>query len=104
VLGDMLELGAAAEDLHEQTGRRIADLKIDLLIGVGPLGRYIAKGAADGSCATRTFDDVAPTAEFLSEYLEDGDTVLLKGSRALRLERLVDPLKARFTGGCSRSL
>ncbi|KKK51938.1 hypothetical protein LCGC14_3109950, partial [marine sediment metagenome] len=50
--GDMLELGEAAEQLHTETGRQIGQMNIDLLIGIGPLGRYIAKGAEDCTTAT----------------------------------------------------
>ncbi|KKK58013.1 hypothetical protein LCGC14_3048700, partial [marine sediment metagenome] len=48
IVGDMLELGDQAESLHVEVGKQLGGKRIDLLIGVGPLGRYIAQGAKTG--------------------------------------------------------
>ena len=90
IAGDMLELGAAAEDLHVRTGRQIAACGLDLLIGVGRLGRYIAKGAAEAGVPVRKFATVETASRSIRRLLKPGDLVLVKGSRAMRMERLVD--------------
>jgi len=96
IVGDMKELGDAAEDLHVRTGREMADKRIDLLIGVGPLGRYIAAGAAQVNVATESFGSVKQAGSALGELLREGDAVLIKGSRAMGMERLIEPIRRAF--------
>ena len=96
VLGDMLELGDQAEALHTRMGGRIAAAGADLLITVGPLGRYIAEGGKQGGAATQCFDSIADAKRDLVGLLRPGDVVLLKASRAVGLECLVEPIRAAF--------
>ncbi len=96
IAGDMHELGEEAEMLHVRTGRQIAERGVDLLIAVGPLGRYIAKGAADAGAAVEAFDSVDAADRELAALLRGGDVVLIKGSRAMGLERLVESVRAAF--------
>lgn len=98
VLGDMLELGPRSEQLHRQLGADLAPDGVDLLIGVGPLGRYIARGAAPGPIATKTFESPAEAAAEIPAVLRDGDVVLIKGSRATGMEVLVGPIVSAFAG------
>ena len=102
VAGDMLELGGQARDLHLATGRRLARCGADLLIGVGPLGRYIAMGAAEGGLPTLAFDSPAQACQAVAELLQPGDLVLIKGSRALELERLIEPIRRCPAAGGGR--
>jgi len=90
VIADMLELGPDAGRLHRETGAAIADLKPDRLVGVGPLGAEIAKGA-ESLADVRTAPDAEAAAAHLSD-LGPGDVVLIKGSRGLAMERLVNKL------------
>jgi UDP-N-acetylmuramoyl-tripeptide--D-alanyl-D-alanine ligase len=93
VLGDMLELGPAAAALHREIGQAAAQLGIDLLIGVGPLGRYIAEGAiAAGMPRGRVFEAETTTqgAAFLREQSRPGDMVLVKGSRGMKMETVLE--------------
>jgi alanine racemase len=91
VLGTMLELGDLAVPAHRAMGAVVHDTGVDLLITVGDLARQIAdtsmeRGApprAVFQCAT-----AADAAERLAELVRSGDVVLLKGSRALKLERV----------------
>jgi len=92
VVADMLELGPEAPRLHRETGAAIAELKPDRLICVGRLGAEIAKGARALS-DVRTAADAAGAAAHLSD-LGPGDVVLVKGSRAIGMERLVQKLTA----------
>ncbi len=96
VLGDMLELGSAAEVLHEKLGENIAKRQVDFLISVGPLGRYIAKGAQQAGLRAQVFDSVQFACEGIAELLCKGDTVLIKGSRAMEMERLIEPIRRAF--------
>jgi UDP-N-acetylmuramoyl-tripeptide--D-alanyl-D-alanine ligase len=66
---------------------------IDLLIGIGALGRYIASGARSLGLASQAFESLEAVAEALPSLLEDGDVVLIKGSRGAALERLIPPLR-----------
>ena len=96
ILGDMLELGDQAEQLHRCVGENIAAGPVDLLIGVGPLGRFIADGAAANGVATETFESTDAAASGAAELLADGDVVLVKGSRAMGMERLVERIRDKF--------
>ena len=93
VLGDMLELGKNAKVLHQEIGSYISDLSISYLIVCGDLGREIAHGAKKrGMADSRVF--LANTASHGSEYLKKiahpGDVVLLKASRNMKLENILD--------------
>lgn len=96
VLGDMLELGAHAEALHREVGRHVAELAPDLVFAVGQDTRaYVAdeavrRGYPPGQI--HLFDSPAQAAAALSEAVSAGDAVLLKASRGMRLERILDDL------------
>lgn len=96
VLGDMLELGPNALDLHREVGAYLAQLGIGHLIACGALGRGIAEGArAAGMASDRVQEatDAEAAAPLLKDLMQDGDVVLLKGSRAVRMERVLEALK-----------
>jgi len=95
IAGDMLELGETAGDLHLRVGEQIARRGVDLLIGVGPLGRCIAKGAAS-AVSTEVFDSVDEAVRGVADVLREGDVVLIKGSRGVRMERLMEPIQKAF--------
>lgn len=95
-LGDMLELGPAGPELHARVGEALAG-RVDLLVAVGPLAAHIVAGARRAGLAAeavRHFPDSA-AVEAVS-LVRPTDTVLVKGSRGMRMERLVDGLVARF--------
>lgn len=99
VLGDMLELGPAEADFHRQAGRQVAADGWDLLLAVGPLARHIAEGAvAAGLPRARvlTFTTSDEAARSISTLIEDGDLILVKGSRGIKMERVVERLKDAF--------
>ena len=96
IAGDMLELGEAAEEFHRQAGVQLGRSGVDLLIGVGALGRYIAMGADGGDVETLSFDSVEDLSAEIVDLLEPGDTVLVKGSRSMGMERLVDTIRNGF--------
>lgn len=92
VLADMLELGVHAPSLHRQVGRRIARGPIDVLITVGSLAGIIARQVRRDNKKIRVFSCL--TAESAQEYLvkifHNGDAVLIKGSRRMRMEQVVE--------------
>jgi UDP-N-acetylmuramyl pentapeptide synthase len=93
VLGDMLELGPLSAALHREIGQAAVQLGIDLLIGVGPLGRYIAEGAiAAGMPRSRVLEAETTTegAALLREWSLPGDMVLVKGSRGMKMEAVLE--------------
>jgi UDP-N-acetylmuramoyl-tripeptide--D-alanyl-D-alanine ligase len=95
VLGDMLELGAAAGEMHFAIGAEAARSGLDLLVLVGELTRAAAAGALESGIAPERVVHVADTEEALRlvpSLLASGDVVLVKGSRATGLDRLVKHL------------
>jgi UDP-N-acetylmuramoyl-tripeptide--D-alanyl-D-alanine ligase len=95
VLGDMGELGEASACAHHETGRLAATLGIDHLFAVGERAQEVAAGAtAAGMDAARVHAsrDAAETGSRVRDMLRPGDRVLVKGSRAMRMERIVEQL------------
>jgi UDP-N-acetylmuramoyl-tripeptide--D-alanyl-D-alanine ligase len=94
VLGDMAELGAHTQAAHEEAGRRAAELGVNRLFAVGKMATATAKAArAAGLAAADEFADVEAAAAAVKNYLQAGDAVLLKASRAAKLERLAEALR-----------
>ncbi len=94
VLGDMLELGSYEQMGHRLVGRRVIDAA-DLLVTVGGLGRIIAEEALAGGMPSERvviLPDVEAAKTLLPEIIGQGDVVLIKGSRGVRLDQLVDAL------------
>ncbi len=96
VLGDMRELGSFTGEGHKLVGRRAADVA-DLLVTVGDLGRAIGEEASDGGLEAeriRLVSDADQAIELLKAELHRNDMVLVKGSRAIGMERIVSELTA----------
>lgn len=93
VLGDMLELGQTAEAAHMEVGRTAARLGVDRLLGFGPLSHHTMAGAqAAGLAKAQVVSDVDTLVEVIRRDLQPGDRILVKGSRAMRMERIVERL------------
>ena len=96
LLGDMLELGALADPSHDEVGRRAAGV-CDVLFTIGDLAPRIADAAR--GCGPRAVEHVASkdaAARALLDTLRPGDALLVKGSRALALETVVDEIESRL--------
>ena len=98
VLGEMLELGARADALHRDTGRAAAAAGVELLVtvGGGP-ARRLGEAAVEAGLAPGAVvhcDDSPAAAAWLSARVQDGDLVLVKGSRGVRTETVVTRLVA----------
>ena len=93
VLGDMLELGEVSKEAHFAAGRQAASSGAFALVAFGSLARDIAAGAsAAGMKSVYTADSHHEVANILHEILSAGDTVLLKGSRGMKMEKIIDLL------------
>ncbi|MEE9614323.1 MAG: UDP-N-acetylmuramoyl-tripeptide--D-alanyl-D-alanine ligase, partial [Thermodesulfobacteriota bacterium] len=106
VLGDMLELGKVSSEAHHEIGQLSAELGLDVLLCVGEWAAAISEGARDGGMEKENihcFDDNRGALEMLRSSLGKGDTVLIKGSRAVRMEELVEGLKEERLGKAARS-
>ena len=99
VLGDMLELGKDSIKLHRAVGEYLQKRGVDLLVAVGNGGVEIAQGAVEaGMNPAKTLlfidrDNVSDIAKCLRSHLTQGDTILFKASRGVRLERVIQTLK-----------
>lgn len=93
VLGDMLEMGAWAPNAHKLVGKYVVDAKVDFLITVGQNSRHIAQGAIEAGFPKtnlKSFDTNEEVIAFLDEFIQPEDIVLVKGSRGMKLEVIVE--------------
>ncbi|MEO8585228.1 MAG: UDP-N-acetylmuramoyl-tripeptide--D-alanyl-D-alanine ligase [Acidobacteriota bacterium] len=93
VLGDMLELGKAEEDAHRELGRS-ARIRVDFAAFFGPRSSLTFRefSSSSSSSSSAHFTEVEPLLAWLRPRLAPGDVVLVKGSRGMKLERVVDAL------------
>jgi UDP-N-acetylmuramoyl-tripeptide--D-alanyl-D-alanine ligase len=96
VLGEMGELGAESERGHREVGETAAEMRIDELIAVGSIGGTIARAAEKaGLEKSVAVGSHAAAAELLVKNAASGDLVLIKGSRAARMERVLEEFSKR---------
>jgi UDP-N-acetylmuramoyl-tripeptide--D-alanyl-D-alanine ligase len=100
VLGEMLELGDAGTRLHEDVGRAAAAARVDALVAVGgEMARALAEAAVAAGLPRSAVTYVATSgdaAALVAKLVHDGDLVLVKGSRGVRTDVVVDRLRAEF--------
>ena len=91
ILGDVLEMGDFAEDALYKIGENVSG--IDILVTVGKNAHFIAQGAKNkGFENIKSFDTVEETIDFLSKIISDGDNVLVKASRGMHFEKIVEAI------------
>ncbi len=98
VLADMLELGEKEVEFHAQAGRQVVKSGWDVLVAIGPLSRHIARGAISSGMKKEqifSFNDVEEAAEKIWPVVQKGDLILVKGSRKMKTEKIVEKLKSR---------
>jgi UDP-N-acetylmuramoyl-tripeptide--D-alanyl-D-alanine ligase len=98
VAGEMLELGPESARLHREAGRAAASQKLDWVLGVQGDAAEIANGAIEAGLPApraRFFTTSTDAAAFVAEMAEQGDLVLVKGSRGVKMERVVEALRVR---------
>ena len=101
-LGDMLELGDASPELHRQVGEAAAQLGVGRLYLVGDFAKEIARGAACGGLPESEVvfcGGIDELKDIVEGELQAGDVLLVKGSRGMRMERLVEHLKSSIGMG-----
>lgn len=93
ILGDMLELGDNSEEYHFEIGKYACDKNIDVIISVGKLSQNIRRGALlNCKNIVLHFDNQDLMLKDLKKHIADGDTILIKASRGMKLENTVDKL------------
>ena len=96
ILGDMFELGADEAKLHSDIGVHLAkpDMNIDVLVTVGSLSKNIEAGARDAGYSGKTihYDTLEECLEDIEHKLEGGDTILVKASHSMHLEKIINSL------------
>lgn len=97
VLSDMLELGSYAETAHKEIGRTVAQSDIDYLLTVGEMSYFTAAAAAEsGMKNVFHFNSKEELTEKLLEILENGDAVVFKASRGMKLEDVIHSVYDRW--------
>lgn len=95
VLGDMLEIGSYAMEAHERVGRLAARF-VDVLVTVGPRAKFIADAAQKSGLNKRniySFDIAEDAIDTVQNLIKKGDLVLVKGSHAMELEKVVEGIR-----------
>ena len=92
VLGDMYELGKYEAESHKEVGMEAAAQKVDYLIAVGALGALIGQAAETAGCKVDFAADNGQAIQYLQQYITQGDAVLVKGSRGMKMEQIVQSL------------
>ncbi len=93
ILGDMKELGTNSKQLHFETGEYAKNKNVDVLIAIGSDAFDIAEGAKGASTEVLYFEDVPNALNNLNSIVKKDDTILVKASRAMKLENIVNALK-----------
>jgi UDP-N-acetylmuramoyl-tripeptide--D-alanyl-D-alanine ligase len=99
ICGDMAELGEQSEAFHTQLGEYAAKAGINVLLAVGKFAETIAEATrrtAKSQIAIKCFEDTASVCNNLEKFVKDSDIVLVKGSRASKLETVTERLKQLF--------
>jgi len=108
VCGDMRELGPATQKWHRRVGDQVVSVGgADLLIGCGENADHVTSGAVQAGMPSNkaiTCRDSEEASALLNGRLTDGDVVLIKGSRAMAMERVVAELENELARRSSRAL
>lgn len=91
VLGDMLELGDIAVEAHAKIGIKLAEKKIDAVVTIGEMAKHIASTAREhGIMQVAICDNHNQAGTMLKNILQAGDTILVKGSRGMQMEKVIE--------------
>ncbi len=98
--GEMLELGPDSPNLHREAGRYAASKRMDCIVAVQGDAAELASGAMEAGLPpsqVHFFADSSAAASFLSDFVKSGDLLLVKGSRGVKMERITEALRARYS-------
>lgn len=98
VAGEMLELGPAGEAMHREAGQHLAEKKIDVLLGVRGLAQAMVEGAQQAGAKADFLATPEEAGDWLAREMRDGDVVLLKASRGVKLEKALEQWKSKISG------
>lgn len=98
VAGEMLELGEYGPSLHAACGKAAAEAGLDYVVGVGGNAEHLASAACAAGVTSLFLPDAEAAGKWLQANLREGDVVLIKGSRGVRLERAVQVLTGAAEG------
>lgn len=93
ILGDMLELGDMAAQLHYETGKYAAEKNIDIIVCIGPLSEHMYKGAIDKGGNAYYFNTQEEFHEKIESIIPRGAVILVKASRGMRFEKTTEKLR-----------
>ena len=99
ITGDMLELGTFSGRFHHLVGKQAAESGFDLIVAVGKLAEHVSNGAQEAGMSQKKIKLCALTKEArekVAKLIKKGDTILVKGSRAMRMEEIVNDLESQF--------
>ncbi len=92
VLGDMLELGDFSKEAHQRVGEKALETECDMVITFGEAAKNIANSFIEKGGSGKAFTDKSELTKYLRESLKEGDTVLFKGSRGMKMEEIFTAL------------
>src|ERR1700692_744210 len=95
VAGAMLELGSTEEEWHRRAGRHIAEKKIDVLLGVRGPAQAMVESAREAGMRAEFVSTSEEAGEWLAREARDGDVVLMKAARGVKLEKALEVWKAQ---------
>ncbi len=96
VAGEMLELGVTAEQLHRDCGRYAAERKVDFLLGVRGMAKAVVEAAHEAGVKTEFAVTPEEAGDWLARETRDGDVVLLKASRGVKLEKALETWRKKL--------
>lgn len=96
VAGEMRELGDDSAQIHFETGKQIAEIGIDKLFGVGGNAEKLLEGAKEAGLKGEFYENSMIAAENFINQVQAGDLVLVKGSRGVKTERVIEKLLEKF--------
>jgi UDP-N-acetylmuramoyl-tripeptide--D-alanyl-D-alanine ligase len=103
VAGEMLELGPEGEELHRRSGQHMAHKGIDMLVGVRGLAKPMVEAASAAGMQAEFVATPEEAGEWLAREGREGDVVLLKASRGVKLERALETVAGRQSSVVSKS-
>jgi UDP-N-acetylmuramoyl-tripeptide--D-alanyl-D-alanine ligase len=103
VAGEMLELGPSGEELHRRSGEHIAKKGIDILVGVRGLARPMVEAAGHAGIRAEFVSTPEEAGEWLVRETREGDVMLLKASRGVKLERALETVVGRQSSVVDKS-
>jgi UDP-N-acetylmuramoyl-tripeptide--D-alanyl-D-alanine ligase len=99
IAGDMLELGNLSGRFHHLVGRQAAESGFDLIVAVGKLAEHIVRGAQEAGMSEKKlkmYNLTKEACEAIVTLIKKEDTILVKGSRAMKMEQIVEELETQF--------